>query len=45
LPKVKVGDFVSFHWDLALEKLTKKDLENLKKYTQLSIEIANYLKK
>jgi hypothetical protein len=45
LPKVKVGDFVSFHWDLALEKLTKKDLENLKKYTQLSIEIANCLKK
>jgi hypothetical protein len=45
LPKVKVGDIVSFHWDLALEKLTKKDLENLKKYTQLSIEIANCLKK
>jgi hypothetical protein len=45
LPKVKVGDIVSFHWDLTLEKLTKKDLENLKKYTQLSIEIANYLKK
>jgi hypothetical protein len=45
LPKVKVGDIVSFHWDLALEKLTKKDLGNLKKYTQLSIEIANYLKK
>jgi hypothetical protein len=45
LPKVKVGDIVSFHWDLALEKLTKKDLDNLKKYTQLSIEIANYLKK
>ena len=45
LPKVKVGDFVSFHWDLALEKLTKKDLGNLKKYTQLSIEIANCLKK
>jgi hypothetical protein len=45
LPKVKVGDIVSFHWDLALEKLAKKDLDNLKKYTQLSIEIANYLKK
>jgi hypothetical protein len=45
LPKVKVGDGVSFHWDLVLEKLTKKDLENLKKYTQLSIEIANCLKK
>jgi hypothetical protein len=45
LPKLKFGDIISFHWDLVLEKLTKKDLENLKKYTQLSIEIANYLKK
>jgi len=45
LPKIKVGDFISFHWDLALEKLAKKDLENLKKYTQLSIKIANSLKK
>jgi hypothetical protein len=44
-PKLKAGDFISFHWDLALERLTKKDLENLKKYTQLSIEVANYLKK
>jgi hypothetical protein len=45
LPKLKFGDIISFHWDLVLEKLTKKDLENLKKYTQLSIEIANCLKK
>ena len=45
LPKIKIGDFISFHWDLALEKLSKEDLENLKKYTQLSIEIANYLEK
>jgi len=41
LPKIKVGDFVSFHWDLALEKLSKKDLENLKKYTQISIKITS----
>ncbi len=45
LPKIKLGDFVSFHWDLALEKLSKKDLENLKKYTQESVEIANFLLK
>jgi hypothetical protein len=45
LPKLKVGDIISFHWDLALEKLKKEALENLKKYTQLSVEIANYLKK
>ncbi len=44
LPKLKVGDFISFHWDLALEKLSKNDLENLKKYTENSIEITNLLK-
>lgn len=44
LPKVKVGDFISFHWDFALERLSKKDLEKLKKYTQISIGIANLLK-
>ncbi len=44
LSKIKPRDIVSFHWDLALEKLSKKDLENLKKYTQNSIEIANFLK-
>lgn len=43
LPKLKKGDIISFHWDLALEKLSKKDLENLKKYTQDSIKIANFL--
>lgn len=44
LPKIKVGDFISFHWDLALEKISKKELENLKKYTEFSIKIANFLK-
>ena len=43
LPKIKIGDIVSFHWDLALEKLAKKDVENLKKYTKESIQIANFL--
>ncbi len=43
LPKIKVGDIVSFHWDLALEKLSQKNLENLKKYTLSSIETANLL--
>lgn len=41
LPKLKVGDLISFHWDLALEKLSKKDLKYLVKNTQLSIKIAN----
>lgn len=43
LKKLKVGDIVSFHWDLALEKLSLKDLENLKEYTLNSIKIANSL--
>ena len=42
LPKVKVGDFISFHWDLALEKLSETDLRNLKKYTELSVQTANF---
>ncbi|MGB9598501.1 MAG: DUF6390 family protein [Minisyncoccales bacterium] len=45
LSRLKVGDFLSFHWDFALEKLLKEDLENLKKYTKISIEIANFLEK
>jgi hydrogenase maturation factor len=45
LPKVKVGDFVSFHWDLALEKLSETDLRNLKKYTEISVQSANFIKK
>ncbi len=44
LPKIKIGDFISFHWDFALERLSKKDLENLEKYSQISIRIANLLK-
>ncbi len=44
LPKLKAGDFVSFHWDLALQKLSKKEIENLKKYTENSIKAANLLK-
>jgi hydrogenase maturation factor len=45
LPKLKVGDFVSFHWDLVLEKLSETDLRNLKKYTELSVQTANFIKK
>lgn len=43
LPKVKVGDWVSFHWNLALEKLSEEELKNLKKYTLLSIKTANFI--
>lgn len=45
LPKIKVGDIISFHWDLALEKISKEEIKNLEKYTQESIKIANFLLK
>lgn len=33
MPKVKKGDWISFHWNCAVQVLTKKDIANLKKYT------------
>ncbi len=45
LPKVKIGDFISFHWDLALEKLSQTELRSLKKYTELSIQTASFVAK
>lgn len=43
LRKIRIGDWVSFHWDFALEKLSEKDLGTLKRYTQLSVQTANFL--
>jgi hypothetical protein len=37
LPKVKIGDWVSFHWNQAVEVLTKEDIKNLEKYTKLTL--------
>jgi hydrogenase maturation factor len=34
LPKVKIGDWVSFHWDYAIQKLNEQNIVNLYKYTQ-----------
>ena len=33
VPKVKKGDWVAFHWNTVVDVLSKKDVENLKKYT------------
>jgi len=33
VPEIKIGDFVSFHWNWAVEILKRKEVENLKKYT------------
>jgi hypothetical protein len=41
LPKIKVGDVVALHWDLASVKLTKKQASNLNKYTERILEAVN----
>ncbi len=38
LPKVKIGDWVSFHWNQAVEVLNKEDRKNLEKYTKLTLK-------
>jgi hypothetical protein len=38
VPKVKVGDWVSFHWGKLAEILTKEKVLNLKKYTQNTLK-------
>jgi len=38
---VGIGDWVSFHWGLACSKLTPQQVANLKKYTQMDMEVAN----
>jgi len=37
-PKIKIGDWVSLHWDHLIEKLKKEDLESLKKYTKITLK-------
>lgn len=37
LPKVKIGDWVSFHWNQAVEVLSDKDRKNLEKHTNLTL--------
>ena len=37
-PKLEVGDWVSIHWQNIMEKLSEKDLKNLKKYTKINLE-------
>ena len=37
-PKVKKGDWVSFHWNWLVKILDKRELGNLKKYTQNTLK-------
>ena len=41
IPKIKVGDIVATHWNQVIQILSKKDVINLKKYTQITIESLN----
>ena len=34
LPSIEVGDWVSFHWNYAIQKLNEENIVNLYKYTQ-----------
>lgn len=38
VPNIEVGDWVSFHWNQAVEVLTKRDIKNLEKYTKLTLD-------
>jgi len=40
-PDVKIGDMVSCHWNHLIQVLTKQDIINLKKYTQLTLDDIN----
>ncbi|MFA5830794.1 MAG: DUF6390 family protein [Candidatus Paceibacterota bacterium] len=41
IEQLKKGDLVSIHWSVICEKITKRQAENLKRYTQHHIDIAN----
>ena len=38
---VKAGDWVTIHWNFASEKLTPRQLRNIKAYTKMDIEATN----
>ena len=39
--ELRVGDWISIHWDWVCDKITEVQRQNLKYYTQLSINLAN----
>ena len=41
LPDTKVGDWVSIHWNTAIEKLNSVKLKNIKRYTNKTLKIIN----
>ena len=41
LPKVKIGDWISFHWGQTVEVLTSEEIAALKKYTKLTLKLLS----
>ena len=39
LPKLKIGDWISFHWNQAVEILTAKEAANLEQYTKFTLSL------
>lgn len=43
LPNLKVDDYISMHWNLAIQILDEKQVESLEKYTEKNIKAMNSL--
>jgi len=41
VPKIEIGQSVSFHWNQVVQILTEEEKNNLKKYTQQTLDILN----
>ena len=41
IPQIREGDWVSLHWNHAIQILSQKDVENLRKYTQKTLDSIN----
>ena len=41
VPRLEVGDEISMHWNHAIQVLTQRDIKNLQKYTQKTLDSLN----
>jgi len=41
LPKIEINDWISIHWNTAIEALSPEKIKNISKYTQKTLEIIN----
>jgi len=42
--KLKIGDFVSIHWNHLVQKLSREDIDNLEKYTKITLRVLAKMK-